>query len=194
MISHRLINQIDQLREAFSAKDDKAPILISAQSDTVRISTRLADCDRLGYLLTALEAEQIDADREGSPKVDPREIDDQISMLVGRITYLTEGLILVEKAADLSRVLIRSAKPEQRADGTYYYELTLEPGKSIGLNRLCYNFETRRRTIVPFTLSKEVFERLVDELEEILCGKDKEFIDELPQRFKESPLVWDAEY
>ena len=192
MISHQLINQIDQLKEACSDEDERAPILISAQPEQVRVSVQLVDSDRLGYLLTALEVERVDEEVEESTEIPPVQIEDGVSTILERITYLTEGLTLVEKAADLSRVLIRSAKPEQRADGIYYFELTVESGKSIRFNRLCYNFETRRRKVVPFTLSKEVFERLVNELGEILHEKDNELADELPQRFEEAPSVWET--
>ncbi|MBI1928793.1 hypothetical protein HYR99_31675 [Candidatus Poribacteria bacterium] len=194
MLSQKLINQIDQLRETFSARmaegalEEKSPILVSAQSDTVRVSAQLIDCDRLGYLLTALEAQLIN-DNQAGIAIDKVQIEDQIGMLLGKITYLTEALTLVEKEADLSRVLIRSANPEKRVDGIYYYELTLEAGKSIRLNRRCYNFETRRRGAVPFTLSKELFERLVGDFAEMLCPGDEK-ADTLPARFEIYPSSW----
>ena len=48
MISHQLINQIDQLKEAFSDEDERAPILISAQPEQVRVSAQLVDSYRDG--------------------------------------------------------------------------------------------------------------------------------------------------
>jgi hypothetical protein len=198
MLSQTLINQIDQLRETFSARmaegalEEKSPILVSAQSDTVRVSTQLIDCDRLGYLLTALETQLIN-DNQAGIAIDKTQIEDQIGMLLGKITYLTEALTLVEKEANLSRVLIRSANPDKRADGIYYYELTLEAGKSIRLNRRCYNFETRRRGAVPFTLSKEAFERLTHDLEAVLGGDEPPPVD-LPSRFETYPSTWEIKY
>jgi len=164
MLSQILTKQIDQLRGTFSAISDETPVLISARSDTVRVSVQVVDCDRLGYLLTAVKAEQLTGDTE----IDHAQIGDRISMLLERITYLTEELTLVEKAPDLNRVLIRSAKPDQRSGGIYYYELTLDAGTSIHLERQCYDFETHRRKIVPFTLAPNIFADLVDEFEEIL--------------------------
>jgi hypothetical protein len=190
MLSHKLINQIDQLRETFSTRimegnlDEKTPILVSAQSDQVRISAQLVDCDRLGYLLTGLEAQP----RVGV-ECDKAQLEDQLGMLSGKITYLTEALTLVEKEADLSRALFRSAKPDKRADGIYYYELTLEPGKSIRLDRRCYDFATRRRKVVPFTIPKNVFERLVGDFAEMLCPSDEK-VDVLPERFEIYPSSW----
>jgi len=196
MLSQMLVNQIDQLRETFSARmaegalEEKSPILVSAQSDTVRVSTQLIDSDRLGYLLTALET-QLMNDNQAGIVIDKAQIEDQIGMLLGKITYLTEALTLVEKEADLSRVLIRSANPDKRTDGIYYYELTLEAGKSIRLNRRCYNFETRRREAVPFTVSKQAFERLTNDLEAILGGDEEPPVD-LPSRFETYPSRWET--
>jgi len=196
MLSQMLVNQIDQLRETFSARmaegalEEKSPILVSAQSDTVRVSTQLIDSDRLGYLLTALET-QLMNDNQAGIVIDKAQIEDQIGMLLGKITYLTEALTLVEKEADLSRVLIRSANPDKRTDGIYYYELTLEAGKSIRLNRRCYNFETRRRGAVPFTISKEAFERLTNDLEAVLGGNEEPPVD-LPSRFETYPSRWET--
>lgn len=164
MLSQILTQQIDQLRETSSAISDKTLVLISARSDAVEVSTQLVDCDRLGYLLTATKAKQL----TGRKEIDYVEIGDRIGRLLQRVTYLTEELTLVEKAPDLSRVLIRSAKPNQRSDGIYYYELTLDAGISIHLERQCYDFHTHRRKIVPFTLSPNIFADLVDEFEGIL--------------------------
>ena len=194
MLSHKLINQIDQLRETFStqAADERAPIPISAQSDTIRVSVELIDCDRLGYLLTALGAQCIHENTAAEVEIDSAQIEDQIGALLKRITYLTEALTLVEKSKDLDHVLIRSGKPDRREEGIYYYELTLDGGKSIRLDRRYYNFETHRRNAVPFTLSKEVFERLINDLEEILC-KHEEYAADLPLCFEDSS-IWEAKY
>jgi hypothetical protein len=165
MLSQILTKQIDQLRGTFSAISDETPILISARSDTVGVSTQIVDCDRLGYLLTSVKAEQLTG---SNTEIDYAQIGDRISMLLERVTYLTEKLTLVEKASDLSRVLIRSAKPDQRSGEIYYFELTLNAGNSIHLERQCYDFETHRRKIVPFTLAPNIFADLVNEFEDIL--------------------------
>ena len=118
---------------------------------------------------------------------------DRIRTLLWQITYLMEELILVEETEDFSRVLMRSAKPDKRAEGIYYYELMLEQGEAIRLDRRCYNFETRRRIAVPFTISKEIFERLVADFEEVL-GKGEAHATELPPRFEAPPSIWETAY
>ena len=144
MISHQLINQIDQLRETFATAKEKTLVSISAKSDTVRVGARLVDCDRLGCLLDNVTAEQIAIDREDWTEINPVQIEGVTDMLLDWVTYLTEELTLVEKAADFSRISFRSAQPDKRGDGIYYYELTLDAGQVIHLDRWCYSFETPR--------------------------------------------------
>jgi hypothetical protein len=165
MLSSILTHQIEQLRDNFAEGSNKTPVLVSAHSDSVKVTAQVVDCDRLGLLLTDLAVERIDTNSaEGTP------LEDKIDILLNRVTYLSEELTVVEKATDGSRAVVRSAKPDKRADGIYYYEFALEGDQSIQLTRWCYNFETRRRKVEPFALSADIFERLADELAEILCA------------------------
>ena len=188
MITQRLLTQINQLNASFTEKREKLSHQISAQSDTVRIEAQLADVDRLGYQLTALEAQSLDA----GATVNQTRVTDQIETLLRRVTYLTETLTLVEKSDNPGRVLIRSANPDRRTDGISYYQIEMENGTKIRLDRRYYDFGTRRRLTVPFTLSPEVFQRLVGDLEEALTDNTDASTIQLPPRFDAVPSVWEA--
>ncbi|MCZ6676101.1 MAG: hypothetical protein O7E52_02500 [Candidatus Poribacteria bacterium] len=193
MMSHQLIQQIEQLRDTFETKDKEPSVRVSTQSDTVQISAQLADVDRLGYLLTAVEAQRLDENRSAGIEIEVSQVEERVEMLLEKISYLTETLTLVEKTEDFSRVLIRSATPEKREDGIHYYELTLEAGRSLRMIRQCYDLKARRRKVLPFPLSKGVFERLVTDLSDILDSDKKDAVD-LPHRFEEYPLDWETGY
>jgi hypothetical protein len=178
----QLIHQIDRFRE----KSIGEPVPLAAQSDTLQVSACLVDLDRLSYRLTALEVRSLEA-RE----ISQDEISARVEALLGRATYLTETLAVVERAADLRHVLIRSANPQRTGDGASYYEITMKEGNSIRLQRWRYDAKARRRLAVPFTLSQEIFKRLIEDLEAVFAKVEERGL-ELPPRFKDVPSAWDV--
>jgi len=82
-----------------------------------------------------------------------------------RVRYLLEAIETVELDAPHGRLLLRSTPPEKKADGTvFYYEILLETSGKLRLQRRRFDAKHRSRTPEPLHCTREVLEKLVDDL------------------------------
>ena len=84
--------------------------------------------------------------------------------LAGRVTYLMEPLKVLEVDAGGGEVQIRSQSPTARADQRGYYEVRLFNRGSLRMERYAFDEATRERRRVPCQLTREVLERLADDI------------------------------
>lgn len=84
--------------------------------------------------------------------------------LAARVTYLMEPLVLYEAAPQDSLAIYRSKAPTVRNGSRSYYEARLERGGSLRLVRVHFDEATRRRELAPCQFTREVLERLTDDL------------------------------
>ena len=84
--------------------------------------------------------------------------------LAGRVTYLMEPLKVFEVDAGGGEVQIRSQSPTARAEQRGYYEVRLFAQGSLRMERYAFDEATRERRTVPCQLTREVLERLADDL------------------------------
>jgi hypothetical protein len=83
-----------------------------------------------------------------------------------KITYLLEQIGPLEFDPLAGEVLIRSSPPDQLADGTQYYEITLsQKGGAFVLRRFRSVKGTPGRSPVDVQITHEVLYKLVDDLE-----------------------------
>lgn len=88
--------------------------------------------------------------------------------VASRVTYLMEPLVVVEADAVGQEVELRSQKPSQKGDRSSYYEIRMGPGGRMKMSRVAFDAGDRRRKPCGFQLTREVLERLVDDLEATL--------------------------
>jgi hypothetical protein len=84
--------------------------------------------------------------------------------LAGRVTYLMEPLQVLEVDAGGGEVQIRSQSPTARADQRGYYEVRLFKQGTLRLERYAFEQSSRQRRSITCQLTREVLERLADDL------------------------------
>ncbi len=84
--------------------------------------------------------------------------------LAARVTYLMEPLIVLEVDAEAGEAELRSQSPTPRADRRSFSEVRLRREGTLHLRRLAFDDATRRRGVVPCQMTREVLERLADDL------------------------------
>lgn len=84
--------------------------------------------------------------------------------LAQRVTYLMEPLVVLEVDDAGGTVELRSQSPTPRGQLRSYYEVQLRKEGTLRLERIAFDATTRRRQATTFQLSREVLERLADDL------------------------------
>jgi hypothetical protein len=112
--------------------------------DDVKITTDIEASDQLGMLVRRIQAES----------ASKRDLRKQAAAIVEKITYLGTELKVIEVDGVSEAVQIRSKKPAE--DG--YIEVVLRRGNYVSLERKG----------APLHISKRDFERLIQDLKEIL--------------------------
>lgn len=84
--------------------------------------------------------------------------------LVARLSYLMEPIRVVEVDREAAEVQLRSATPTPRDGGRSYYEITLKETGALALRRWRFDEADRRREAIPCQFTREVVERLADDL------------------------------
>lgn len=84
--------------------------------------------------------------------------------LADRLTYLMEPFTLHEADAESVEVRLRSQAPTVRNQRRGYYEITLAANGTLRLSRYHYDEAGRQRNAAPCQFTREVLERLADDL------------------------------
>jgi hypothetical protein len=84
--------------------------------------------------------------------------------LAARVTYLMEPLVVLEHDVDAGDVELRSQSPTPRAQTRTYYEVHLNRAGTLRLSRVAFDEATRRRRAVDCQMTREVLERLADDI------------------------------
>ena len=87
-----------------------------------------------------------------------------VARLAGRITYLMEPLKVLEVDSGGGEVQIRSQSPTARDGERGYYEIRLFRQGMLRMQRFIYDASTRQRRESPCQLTREVLERLADDI------------------------------
>lgn len=136
-----------------------------------RVKGDLSHSDSIGFLLNSIEISK-----------NIHETDDVAGYLKNaaetiekRINYLMEPLKVIELDSTTNAVQIRSEKPELQDGHISYFEIVLKAGKWFGhRNHLSlHRFSQRQgeegnRSSLPFPVTKKQFQRLIDDLLQIL--------------------------
>jgi hypothetical protein len=84
--------------------------------------------------------------------------------LARRVSYLMEPLVVLENDTLGGTVELRSHAPTARADRRSYYEVRLGRQGTLRLARVCFDEATRRRSPASCQMTREVLERLIDDI------------------------------
>jgi len=84
--------------------------------------------------------------------------------IAARVTYLMEPLVVFEHDRHGGEVELRSRTPTPRGAQRAYFEVRLNQHGRMSLSRVAFNTETRRRQPAVCQMTREVLERLADDL------------------------------
>lgn len=132
---------------------------VTLEEEGLRVRYRAEAADQVGCAILGLRVEDL-----RSPARDADALKAWADRVAGRITYLMEQIVAVEVDGAGGSALLRSAPPDRRGEARSYYEVVLRGPGVLTLTRYRYHNGDRERTEVPCNLTREVFERLVDDL------------------------------
>lgn len=152
-LSRRIAAALDDLK----AETGGTPCLISAEDGPHRVSMRIRQANPI-----AAEADELVFETCSTRSLD--DLNAWADRLATRVTYLLEPLALLESDAAGTVVELRSRKPAVRPGVRSYDQVRLDDSGRLSLTRHAFQEADRTRRQTPFTLSREVLERLVDDL------------------------------
>ena len=132
--------------------------LISTQSGEFHYTIRLSDCDRIRCLLDDLEIRPSNGERFA---VEPWHL--QKTLL-----YLEGGLVVTESGGAEKRTVLRSATPRMMGTKIAFFEIVVDPGDGITVGQVLYDRVTGERGKAPAAMSRDVLERLANDLTDLL--------------------------
>ena len=156
-LSRRIADALDDLAATGGATSGS----VVAEAPPHRLELTIRTASPIG-----VEADRLDfkARPEDAPDLVLGDLQAWADRLTARVTYLMEPLVLVEADAEGTTVELRSQKPTPRDGHRSYYEVLLDRGGRLRLHRVRVENSDRRRSEAPFQLSREVLERLADDL------------------------------
>lgn len=138
---------------------DGLPRTVSVEAGPSRLAIDLVAADSIGVAFRSLELHR--ADRSGSGVESLRVWGERLSE---RVHYLLEPLVVLEVDQVGGTVEIKSKAPSHREGLKSYYELRIGPDASLRFGRVAYSPDTKSRSTIDCRLTREAFERLVDDL------------------------------
>jgi hypothetical protein len=153
------------VEERIPFRDRIEPVLASEQGVTVRCD--LTQAESVGCMLTHIDL--VD-ERKRSLSMD--ELVHWAEWICGRVTYLLEPLQIIEVDRRNGIAMIRSKMPRRpserskSADRITYFEMLADRHHHASLRRYQFQRPTRQRGAVPFSLTHDQMDVLVEDLVE----------------------------
>jgi hypothetical protein len=135
------------------------PCPVAVEEGSNRLTVHLTALDTVGLAFTTLEFANT-----SRPEWDSKALQDWGERLANRVTYLMEPLKVIEVDAEGGEVQLRSQGPTSRAQQRGYYEVRLFKQGTLRMERYAFDDATRRRHRAPCQLTREVLERLADDI------------------------------
>lgn len=162
-LSRKIVAAVDE-----QIRSCAAPSAVSAEDGPHRLTVAISlatpigvSCDALEFETTATAPATLATQSEGWSIQALKAWGDR---LAARVTYLMEPLVLHEASTLDTTAVYRSSAPTSRNLLRSYYEARLERRGSLRLVRYVYNEATRQRELTPCQFTREVLERLADDL------------------------------
>jgi len=135
------------------------PCEVAVEDGRSRLTLHLSALDSVGLAFSTLEFATTNR-----PEWTSEALRGWGERLASRVTYLMEPLKVFEVDAGGGEVQVRSQSPTTRAEQRGYYEVRLFKQGSLRIERYAFDETTRQRRTVPCQLTREVLERLADDL------------------------------
>jgi len=135
------------------------PCNVSIEDGAHRLVLHLTASGPVGLAFTAL-----DFTTTARPGWTPEALKAWGDRIAARVTYLMEPLVVLEQDALAGDVEIRSHAPSSRGDRRAYYEIRIGGAGGLRFARVAFDESTRRRGAVDCMMTREVLERLIDDI------------------------------
>lgn len=136
------------------------PAEVASEAGGVRVHATVLDRDRLAAVCETLTITR-------SARADTDALARRARALAGRVSYLEEPLAVVEIDDPARTALLRSAPPLAEGDQRVFYEVTLREDRAT-LQRFRTGGRSSRRRAVPFTLTRGLLTRLINDVADCL--------------------------
>jgi len=153
-LSKKIAAAIDENTKAYVL-----PCTVTVEDSPNRLTLHLTALDTVGLAFTALEFATTSRAEWSSEAL--KGWGDRLS---SRLTYLMEPLKVLEIDAGGGEVQIRSQSPTPRSEQRGYYEVRLFRQGNLRMERFVLDEATRQRRPTPCQLTREVLERLADDI------------------------------
>ncbi len=134
------------------------PEFVTADDGTLRLSLNLTAAGPVGLAFDRLEFEA------PGPQRTAANLRGWADKLASQVTYLMEPLVVLEIDAVGGVVELRSQSPTPRGQLKSYYEVRLDKTGVMTMTRIVYDGATRTRSVTPCQVTREVLERLADDI------------------------------
>jgi len=135
------------------------PCTVTVEDGPNRLALEITALDSVGAAFDCLEFTATDRQEWSSEALNAWG-----RLLADRVTYLLEPLKVVEIDAGGGQVQIRSTAPTPRADQRGFYEVRLTKQGVLRFERFVFDDATRQRRRGSCQLTREVLERLADDI------------------------------
>ncbi len=132
---------------------------IAAELDGRSVSLAIRTSDTVGIAFDSLLF-RCDLYRDADPPILAAWGD----RIKSQVTYLLEPLAVIEVDTLGGEVELRSKTPSTRDGRRGYYEIRIDRTGSLNLRRFAFDDSAKSRVQVPCNLTREVVERLIDDL------------------------------
>lgn len=116
------------------------------------------DQDRIGCLLEGVEIKPLNDTRL---LIDP-------SLVSKTLAHLDGGLAVVEVEGPGQRAVLKSALPRSIGSTIQYFEMVIDPRNGLVLRRCVFDYGSGERSTIPFAMTRDNLDRLVNGLKQLL--------------------------
>ncbi|MFQ5770368.1 MAG: hypothetical protein ACE5HX_07525 [bacterium] len=149
-------------KQQYVGKNKPENIIYEQEMNKMHLHVVIKDCDKFSFLLEGIQFKFTDESQDLHLNWDS--LKKYADNLIKKVTYLLEDLSIVEEDPVNSKLLIRSAASETEIPTPCYYEIIMTGNGTISLNRFKILKEQKQRVEVPFNLTNEVLEKLINDV------------------------------
>ncbi|MFQ5706039.1 MAG: hypothetical protein ACE5HO_01235 [bacterium] len=129
----------------------------------INLRVEVKDFDKYSYLIDKIELTS--ENEAGQQATELSALKEQANYLAENIGYLLENLAIIEIDANNARIQLRSESPRREKSTVTYFEIILDALGTLVLQRYeIDNQGAKKRSRIPFNLTEEVFENLLNDL------------------------------
>ncbi len=138
---------------------DPFPCVVSADDSGARVALDLTASDPIGVAFNALSFQA-----PAGPDRSTEALRAWADRLANQVTYLMEDLVVLELDPVAGEAELRSQTPTARGQQKSFYEVRLNKTGALRLSRVAFDQTTRKRGPASCQLTREVLERLTDDI------------------------------